>query len=145
MDSSDPGYGPVVGFCERSNDPLFHKRREISWVAQRVIDILRRTLLHEVSWMELLLKICHSCSHPNSLINIHRYYILLWLRGGIAQGVPRTATIPDLLRFSIWVIIIPEWPARVLGSKQQTHLVANQEKFGETFPWILPTCITFLL
>jgi hypothetical protein len=40
--------------------------------------------------------------------------LALLLRGGIAQGVPYTATMSDLLRFPIWVLIIPESSTRAL-------------------------------
>jgi hypothetical protein len=33
--------------------------------------------------------------------------LMLLLRGGIAQGVPRTANMTDLFRIPIWVLVIP--------------------------------------
>jgi hypothetical protein len=47
------------------------------------------------------------------MLIIHKQYVsllllLLVLRGRIAQGVPYTATIYDLLCISIWVLFIPD-------------------------------------
>jgi hypothetical protein len=39
---------------------------------------------------------------------------LLLLRGGIAQGVPYTTTISDILRVPIWVLIIPDASTRTV-------------------------------
>jgi hypothetical protein len=47
----------------------------------------------------------YSAVHPS-------YWLLLW--GGIVQGVPRTATIFDLLCVPIWVLIIPYPSERAL-------------------------------
>jgi hypothetical protein len=62
------------------------------------------------------------------------------LLGAIAQGVPYTATITDLLCVPFWVLI---HPPELSGSKQQRHLVANQDKLGEKCQWILLTKYLF--
>jgi hypothetical protein len=66
---------------------------------------------------------------------LHRKLIrelLSVLRGGIAHGVPCTATNTSPLFFPIWILIIPDSPTRALyGSNQQTHIVAKQEKLSK--------------
>jgi hypothetical protein len=53
------------------------------------------------------------------------------LRGGIAQGVPYTANISDLLCITIYVLIISDWFARALGSNQQTPSSGGGEIWQE--------------
>jgi hypothetical protein len=48
--------------------------------------------------------------------------------GDIAQRVPYTATITDLLCFPIWILIIPDHPLEPSSGSQQRRLEAKQEE-----------------
>jgi hypothetical protein len=76
-------------------------------------------------------------------INTVLYCYCYFYGGGIAQGVPYIAIIIDLLfppqsSSHSWLI-----HQSSIGSNQQMHLVAKQEKLGEKWPWILLRSIFF--
>jgi hypothetical protein len=51
------------------------------------------------------------------------------LQGGTVQGVSYTATITDLVRYPIWVLVIP-YSLTSAGGNQQTQPEAKQVKLG---------------
>jgi hypothetical protein len=62
--------------------------------------------------------------------------LLLLSWGGIAQGIPNTVTITDLL-------FVPHPSSNHSWLIQHRHLVVKQEKLGEKWLWILPTKYLF--
>jgi hypothetical protein len=72
---------------------------------------VQRYNLTPSTWTSLIL-VC-MCYFVNT-VRWNRRLLLLQFRGGIAQGVPYTATVTDLLCFPVWVLIIPDSSKRGL-------------------------------